>query len=306
MPDFAIDYALLEQVQKRMRDLAGTADSGGAQGALKELGDSSISEIKQVMGFSDVSGAMWNFAQRSSSRAKDAKDGLEKLAGIFESVADGYFQVDADMAGSAGVMGSSLGLDKWKQDKSDWERYDADTKTWNDFLKEIGADGYFKEHPDADINSVCSAEDAPGWCEAYNAHDDPPTAPGPPPDVPRPGDTPPTEYTIQTDAGSTHVKLTLDDDHNVMKEESTITAGDQSYSSVTTYDTAPQPITTPDGKSFDARDYTMVTTYPDGSQVTSRYVIADDGSGTMTVTDSDGTTEYTRSGPTEDWAESSD
>ncbi|MFI7101346.1 serine/arginine repetitive matrix protein 2 [Streptomyces sp. NPDC050161] len=305
MPDFSIDYELLNQVQTRMRELADTADSGGAKGALKEL-SSSTDDAKSVMGFSDLGTAMWGFSQRSSSRAKDAKDGLNKLADIFKSVSDNYFQVDAGMADSAGVMGTSLGLDEWKNNKAKWDAWDQDTKDWNAYLDKIGASGYFKEHPDADINDVCSADGAPGWCETYNNAKDVPSPPGPHPEGERPGDTPPTEKTITSDSGSTHVKVTLDDDNNVMTEESTVTIGkgadEQKYTSKTTYDTAPRPITPEGGKTFDARDYTTVTTGPDGSKTTSRYVIEDDGTGTQTVTDSDGKeTKYTRSGPDKPW-----
>ncbi|MGW1836013.1 serine/arginine repetitive matrix protein 2 [Streptomyces sp. NPDC002067] len=306
MPDFSIDYELLNQVQTRMRQLADTADSGGAKGALKDLSEST-GAAKSVMGFSDLGTAMWSFSQRSSQRAKDAKDGLNKLADIFESVSDNYFQVDAGMADSAGVMGASLGLDDWKHKKAAWDQWDEDTKAWNDYLDKIGASGYFKEHPDADINEVCSADGAPGWCDRYNNDKDVPSQPGDHPEGERPGDTPPTEKTITTESGSTHVKVTLDDDNNVMTEESTVTIGsgadEQKYTNKTTYDSSPQPITLKDGKTFDARDYTTVTTGPDGSETTSRYVINDDGSGTMTVTTDDETTTYTRSSPFGDGAE---
>ncbi|MEU3711024.1 hypothetical protein [Streptomyces catenulae] len=307
MPDFSIDYELLNQVQTRMRQLADTADSGGAKGALKTLTEST-DDAKSVMGFSDLGAAMYAFSHRSASRAKDAKDGLNKLADIFESVSDNYFQVDAGMADSAGVMGASLGLDDWKHKKAAWDQWDEDTKAWNDYLKEIGASDYFKEHPGADINDVCSAVDgAPSWCERYNNDKDVPSQPGDHPEGERPDDTPPTEKTITTDSGSTHVKVTLDDDNNVMTEESTVTIGsgadEQKYINKTTYDSSPQPITLDNGKTFDARDYTTVTTGPDGSETTTRYVINDDGSGTMTVTSDDETTTYTRSSPFGDGAE---
>ncbi|MDH6554028.1 hypothetical protein M2160_008125 [Streptomyces sp. SAI-117] len=303
MPDFSIDYGALHNVQAQMRDLADAADSGGATGVFKEVGEATGSERKALFGSSDLSYAFNLFYTRSSSRTQQAKDGLTELADTFSGVADAFFNADAQLSSAAGLMSGSIGLDEWKNDKEAYESWQNDKAAWDAYLQDIGASDYFAEHPDADIGTVCNADDAPGWCETWINDDDAPTDPGAPPD--KPADDPPTSYTYEDEQGKVDVTVELDDDYNVMKETSTITTPDgQSYTSVTTYDSAPQVIQPANGDSFDVRDYTMETTYADGSKTTTQVVIDEDGSGTMTTTDADGnTTVSTRPGPYDDWSE---
>ncbi|WP_320784297.1 serine/arginine repetitive matrix protein 2 [Streptomyces sp. CRN 30] len=306
MPDFSIDYSALHVVQTKMHDLADAADSGGATGTFKEVGEASASERKALFGSSDLSYAFNLFYSYSTSRTKDAKDGLGQLADTFAGVADTFFNADAQLSSAAGLMSNSLGLDEWKNDKEAYDSWQEDKTAWDDYLERIGASEYFEEHPDADIGDVCRADDAPGFCETWLDDDDAPDDPGSPPT--KPSDDPPTSYTYEDEQGKVSVEVELDDDYNVMKETSTITTTDgQSYTSVTTYDSAPRIITPEEGDPFDARDYTMVTTYGDGTESTTEVVINDDGSGTMTTTDPEGeVTTVSRSGPDEEWPEPED
>ncbi|MEW2497758.1 serine/arginine repetitive matrix protein 2 [Streptomyces nodosus] len=311
MVDFSIDYSALQTVQQKMRNLADDAGSGGATGVFREIGEATASERRSVLGSADLSSAFNLFYSRSSSRTKQAKDGLTQLADTFKGVSDTFFQADAQLASSGGLMGSKLGLDDWKNQKAAYDQWASDDKAWHDYLEKIGAADYFDQHPDAHIGDVCSADSPPGFCEAWqndlDNHDvTVPDDPGAPP--PKPSDDPPTSYTYEDEKGKVDVRLELDDDHNVMKETSTITTPNgQSYTSVTTYDSAPQYVTFEDGTRMDVRDYTMETTYADGSKTTSTVVINDDGSGTMTMTDGDGkVTVSTRSGPDADWSEPED
>jgi hypothetical protein len=302
--DFSIDYSALHTVQKKMHDLADQADSGGATGAFKEVGEDTSSERRAVFGDSGLSSAFNLFYRRSSSRTKQAKDGLGQLADVFSSVANTFFDADAQLSSAAGLMGSSIGLDEWKNDTAAYEAWQEDKTAWDAYLDKIGAGEYFDQHPDADIGEVCRADGAPSWCETWQNDEDAPDPPGPAPE--KPSADPPTEYTYEDEHGTVEVKVELNDQHDVMKETSTITTPDgQSYTSVTTYDSAPK-IIDPEGNgtkdAFDARDYTMVTTYADGSKTTSVFAISDDGSGTMTSTDQDGkVTVSTRSGPDAEW-----
>ncbi|GGT00228.1 MULTISPECIES: serine/arginine repetitive matrix protein 2 [Streptomyces] len=303
MPDFSIDYGALHIVQGKMRELADAADSGGATGTFKEVGEASSSERKALFGSSDLSYAFNLFYSYSTSRTKDAKDGLGQLADTFSGVADTFFNADAQLASAAGLMSQSLGLDDWRNQKEAYDAWQEDKTAWDAYLEKIGASEYFEQHPDANIGDVCRADGAPSFCEAWLADDDAPDDPGEPPA--EPADTPPTSYTYEDEQGKVSVEVELDDDYNVMKETATITTPDgQSYTSVTTYDSAPRIITPDGGEPFDARDYTMVTTFGDGTKTTTEVVIEDDGSGTMTTTDADGkVTTVTRSGPDEEWPE---
>ncbi|WP_445527961.1 serine/arginine repetitive matrix protein 2 [Streptomyces cyslabdanicus] len=308
MADFSIDYSALQTVQQQMRALADDADSGGATGAFKEMGEATASERRSALGSADLSSAFNLFYTRSSSRTNQAKDGLQQLADTFKGVSDTFFQADAQLASSGGLMGSKLGLDDWKSQKAAYDRWVSDDKAWHDYLEKIGASDYFDQHPDARIGDVCGADNPPGFCDAWqNDLDDKqvtvPDDPGTPP--PEPTDDPPTSYTYEDDKGKVDVRLELDDHYDVMKETSVITTPNgQSYTSVTTYDSAPHHVDLGDDKRIDVRDYTMETTYADGSKSTAKVVNDDDGSGTMTMTDSEGNvTVSTRSGPDADWSE---
>ncbi|MFJ9341918.1 serine/arginine repetitive matrix protein 2 [Streptomyces sp. NPDC101733] len=302
-PDFAIDYGLLHGVQSKLRDLATQAGAGAGEGAYKSLGDALPSERRRILGNGELSAEFNYFFTFSKGRQGKAKDGLNELADLFKSVSDVFFDADSQISGSAGVMGKSIGLGDWKNQKEAYDNWVQDKKEWDDFLTKIGATDYFKEHPDDSIRAVCGADDAPGWCQAWRDADDPPLKPGDAP--PKPSDTPPTHYHSETSTGSVDVDLVLDKDNNVITEKSTVKTNGQTFTTSTTYEQGePKMVTPPDGgKPYDTRDYTVTTTGGDGKTSVSTVVINDNGSGTMKVVQGDETTEYTRTGPAAKWEE---
>ncbi|MFF0220150.1 serine/arginine repetitive matrix protein 2 [Streptomyces vinaceus] len=301
-PDFAIDYGLLNTVQSKLRDMANQANGGSGSGSYHDLGEALASERRRVLGTYDMSAEFNYFFTTSKKRQGQAKDGLNRLADLFKGVSDAWFEADSQLASGAGLMAKSLGLDEWKSQKAAYDKWLSDKAAWEAYLKEIGASEYFRDHPDASISAVCSADGAPGWCDTWRSNDHAPLQPGPPPV--KPPDTPPTHYHQETSTGSVDVTIELDKDNNIIKETSTVTANGQTYTSVTEYKSGPQMVTPPGGgKPFDARDYTVTTTGADGSTSVSTVVINDDGSGTMKVTSGTEVTEYTRSGPGTEWVE---
>ncbi|WP_165990131.1 serine/arginine repetitive matrix protein 2 [Streptomyces sp. YIM 98790] len=300
MPDFSIDYTALHTAQEKMRSLADTAEDGGATGEFKALGDATTGEARAVLGDAGLANAFHSFFRYSRMRTKEAEDGLRELAEVFGSVSNVFFDADAQLSSSAGLMGSSIGLKDWLDQRKAWDAWQTSMAEWNAYLEEIGAKEYFDAHPDADIGEVCRADGAPEWCRTWEEDDDAPYQPGEPP--PRPADDPPTEYVHTDENGTTRVTLELDDDYNVMREVSEITTADgQTFRSETVYGTPPQIVTPENGEPFDARDYTMTTTYADGTESVTTVVINEDGSGTMTEKSGDETTVYTRSGPGAEW-----
>lgn len=304
MADFSIDYSALHRAQEQMKSLANTAESGGATGEFKTVGESTPSERRAVFGSTELGTAFNRFYENSAKRAKEAKDGLNELAEIFASVSNVFFEADAQLAGGSGVTSQALGISNWRNSKAQWDAWDSATEEWNDYLEEIGAKEYFDANPDADIGQVCRADSPPEFCETWREDTDAPSPPGDKPDGERPSDEPPTEFTFEDENGVTNVKVELDDDYNIMKETTEVTTTDgQSFTSETVYETSPQYVTK-DGVTFDARDFTTTTTYADGTTITSEVTIEEDGSGVMTSTDGDGeVTRYTRSGPGDEWEE---
>lgn len=301
--DFAIDYGMLHEVQSKLRDMASQAGAGAGEGSYQSLGDAKSSERRRILGNANLSAEFNYFYSFSKRRQGKAKDGLNELADLFKSVSDVFFDADSQISGSAGVMGKSIGLEDWKNKKEAYDDWVQDKKEWDDFLKSIGASDYFEKNPDASIRMVCTADDAPGWCQGWLNADDPPLKPGDAP--PKPPDTPPTHYHSETTTGSVDVDLVLDKDNNVITETSTVKTNGQTFTTSTTYEQgAPKMVDPPgDGKPYDTRDYTVTTTGGDGKTSTSTVVINDDGSGTMKVVQDDETTQYTRSGPTAEWEE---
>ncbi len=159
--------------------------------------------------------------------------------------------------------------------------YQREKSTWD----------YYQEHKDQ-----CVGDNQPDFCSATN-----------------PGDAPPLDQTIVTDRGNVNTHLTLDDQGNVIKEETTVTYDGKTYTSVTDYSNNGNTIvsnsTYPDGSTVhnetninsDGGSHSVSTsTDTDGKKDVTDTTVNADGSGTQTVTDSDGTKhEFTR-GP-DDW-----
>ncbi|MEV7520378.1 serine/arginine repetitive matrix protein 2 [Streptomyces sp. NPDC091371] len=298
--DFAIDYGLLNKVQTKLRDMADEANTGSGSGSYHDTGEALASERRRILGTYDMSAEFNYFYTTSKKRQGQAKEGLNKLADLFKGVSNAWFAADSQIAAGAGLMTKSLGLEEWKDKKKAYDQWVSDRDKWEAYLKKIGASEYFRDHPGASISDVCSADGAPGWCQAWRDDKDPPKPPGPQP--PKPSDTPPLHYRQETSSGSIDVKLEVDKDNNIIKETSTVTAHGQTYTTTTEYKGAPEMVTPPGGgKPFDARDYTITTTGADGSTSVSTVVINTDGSGTMKVVEGTETTEYTRAGPTAQW-----
>ncbi|GAA0572304.1 hypothetical protein HPO96_32095 [Kribbella sandramycini] len=241
------------------------------------------SDSSDVLGSSSIYYAISSLHTNAQGTMTKAEDGLKKLAGSFGSVGEAFLQFDAEIAQGMNVTNSNLALSNWQRDKSQWD--------------------YYQAHK-GECENLPAGTEAPDFCSATN-----------------PGDAP-LDQTITTDRGNIQTHLTLDDQGNVIKEETTVTYDGKTYHSVTTYS---------DDK------HTMITdsTYPDGSKVHDETKIngdgsststatstdaegkkdvtvtnlAGDGSGTKTTTDSDGTvTEYTRGpdnddGTAADWVE---
>jgi hypothetical protein len=299
MPDFSIDYSVLHDVETRMHKLAEEAGSGGAGGVFRELGEGDSGDRRAVLGNAGLSTAFATFYRMSARRTGEAEDGLKELASVFKSVADTFFDADSQLASGAGVMGASIGLDQWRDQDAAYDAWAADRAEWDAYLEKIGAADYFEANPDASIGEVCSADDAPGWCQTWMDDNDAPSDPGEAP--PKPSEEPPTSYTYEDENGTIDVQLELNENHEVMKETSTITTTNgQSYTSVTEYDSPPRIVGIGE-EEYDVRDYTMTTTFADGTVSTTTVVINDDGSGTMTEVNGEETRVSHRSGPEADW-----
>lgn len=303
MPDFSIDYSTLYAVQAQMKKLAEQAGSGGATGAFKELGDANSGERTAALGTSGLSYEFNLFYHHSKSRTESAKEGLTKLSESFKAVSDIFFDADSNIASAAGLMGNSIGLSDWKDDKAAYDRWVADKAAWDSYLESIGATEWFQDHPDdTSIRAVCHADDAPPWCANWNEDKPFPMHPGDAP--PKPGP-PPTSFHHEDENGTIDVTIELDKDNNVIKETSTVTNPEgQKFTTETVYDGPPRMINPPgDAEPYDVRDYTITTTSADGTTSTATVTINDDGSGTMVTVDGEERVTSTRSGPNAEWVE---
>lgn len=208
-----------------------------------------------VLGDAGLAEALSDFYNNAQSTMSRADKGLKELAGAFGSVGEAFMSFDSGLAQGMGITGNNLALQNYFHDKDLWDYKQAHLK---DCVP--GPDGTM-----------------PDFCSATN-----------------PGDQPPLHQQIDTSRGSVVTDLTLDANHHVIKEVSTVTYDGKTYTSTTNY-------------SSDGLNYTTDTSYPDGSTVHSVTSLHSDGSGTMTVTGSDGDhTEYTRgpkdgSGKQPDW-----
>ncbi|MCL2552860.1 MAG: hypothetical protein FWE15_19115 [Actinomycetia bacterium] len=275
MVDFALDYGVLHAARKDLHDLADEIGPTLKSSDYATLGEDSSGVAGDVFGNAELAAAFSTLYYRSKHPMEKAEDDLRKLGDTFGAVADGFFNIDAQIAEGAGVMGQNLGLSDWRGKHDAWLGHDtwvADNKLWQQYLAN---------------KSACEVDDGsalPDFCKA--------TDPGPEPTDPGP---PPTDQVIHTpDGGTVHTTLTLDDQYNVTTEKTTVTTGGgQTYSSTTAYK--------PDGRS-----YVTDTTYADNSTSHADVTINADGTGTMSVTDGDGNVStYARSGPGAKWDQTS-
>nr|BFE58995.1 hypothetical protein GCM10020063_035210 [Dactylosporangium thailandense] len=277
MPDFAIDYGLLHQARKDLHDLADRIGPRLGDTVFSQVGSIEYGDSDSVFGNETLAESFRSLYRRAQHPMSKAEDDLRELGDIFGAVADGYFDVDAQIADGMGMMGSTLDLDRWKDKKAEW-----------DYLQ--GHRGDCVPGPDGKMPDFCSATD-----------------PGPPP----------TDMTINTATGSVHTHLTLDENNNVIKEETTVVNGDQKYTSTTTYSDGGKNYTTDTVFSDGSKTHSVTTTGDNGSSTTdttdqdgktTHTVIAlnPNGGGTMTVSEPDGTvTEYSRPDRYAKWDETS-
>jgi hypothetical protein len=271
--DFAIDYNVLHTARNDLHDLADRTGPTLKNSDFATLGKSRGGDALDVFGDAQLAAAFSTLYHRAKHPMEKAEDDLRKLGDTFGAVADAFFNMDAQIAEGVGVMGTEMGLSDWRAKHDAWMKHDQwvkDNNLWQQYLANKG---------------VCQGDgQLPDYCRA--------TDPGPEPQDPGPA---PTDHTITTPDGSTaHTTLTLDDKNNVKTETTTITTSKgQTYSSTTTY-------------KDDGRSYVTDTTFADHSTSHSDVTIAPDGSGTMTVTDSDNNkSDFTRSGPGAQWVQTS-
>lgn len=271
MVDFAIDYDVLHKSRKQLHALAERTGPKLRENAFDGLGDYGASN-DEVFGDPSLSSAFSTLYYRTKGPLEKAEKDLKRLGDIFGSVAEAFFNMDAQIADGVGFRGSDVGYGDWKSKHDAWLKHD-------DWQKQKDLWDQFQRNKDS-----CTPGDpnGPAYCHAID--------PGPEPTDPG---APPTSHTITTKDGSTvKTELTLDDDKNVKKETTTITtSGGQKYQTVTTFDNAK------------GDSYTTVTTYADGSKATAEVHIERDGDGKigdgskMTVTDGKGhKTEYVPNG----------
>ncbi|GAB2901064.1 hypothetical protein [Streptomyces mayteni] len=295
--DFAMDYEKLYAMQRGLHALAEKADTGGGNGVWEEVGSETASANESVFGNYDLAYQFQLFYGKSKVRIDEGKDKLERFGDMFGGVADALFQQDAQIAATAATDAANSLFDNWKQEKLAVEEWERRNDEWNDYLREIGADEYFRENPEDNIWEVCSREDSPDWCQTWK--DDYPKEPDdhrPAPPGERPPDPelelPPTHIQFGDDDGAkTEVWVTYDEDYNIIEEKSTVvTADGEEYTTTIEYD-GPPDYSEPDenGDSFDRRGYTITTTGPDGTETVEEVEVEDDGSGTT----SEGTAEFT-------------
>ncbi|MGW7293017.1 serine/arginine repetitive matrix protein 2 [Streptomyces xiamenensis] len=309
MADFSIDYSQLHTVQEKMRSLAEEAGSGGGDGKFKEVGEGSLGDAQNVFGNRSLAAAFQTFYSRSRSRTKQAKDGLTELADTFKGVSDYWFDTDANMAAGGGGDAQRVEFNDWVDAKEAHDKWLDDKEAWDNMLEDIGATEYFEENPDDSIRQVCSGADAPDFCEAWReleADGNNALKPGDEPPKPE-GDKPPTEYTYTDDEGTVKVTLEYDDDYNITKQTSEISnPNGLSYTSEQEFDGPAQEVTV-DGEKRTIQDYTMTTTYGDGTESVAVVKWNDDGTGTMEVTADDEVTKYTHNGKKDaEWEEVED
>ncbi|MFJ6217299.1 hypothetical protein ACIQGZ_28800 [Streptomyces sp. NPDC092296] len=195
MPDFAMDYGILNEARKDLYDLADRISPTLTSSVFSELGSGNLGDARDVFGNDTLTDAFRSLYRLSKDPMNRAVDHLKKLGDTFGAVADGFFDVDSQIADGLGVMGTEMGLDAWRDKKAAWD--------------------YRNAHADQCVPDEHG--NVPDFCRA--------TDPG----------APPLDQTLETGNGQVHTHLTLDGDNNVVKEETTVTHDGQTYTSTTTY-----------------------------------------------------------------------
>ncbi|MGC4936462.1 hypothetical protein [Kribbella sp. DT2] len=273
MADIKMDYNLLNDAKKDLKDLAENLIPSMDDDVFMNLGEGGASD---ELGSSEMSSAVSTLHGNASGTMGKAKKGLNALSDSFGSVGEAFLQFDAEIAQGMQSTNSNLALSNYYREKADWD--------------------HLQENPDDCLEENWVLDHAPSFCSAED-----------------PGDAPPLDQSIVTDRGNVNTHLTVDDEGNVTKEETTVTYDGKTYTSVTSYSDGGNTMVTdstyPDGSTVhndtkidaDGGSHSVSTsTDADGNKDVTDSTVKGDGSGTQTVTDSDGVVrEYTR-GP-DDW-----
>ncbi|WP_129841624.1 hypothetical protein [Streptomyces sp. RFCAC02] len=341
---FAVNYDLLFDLASFMHDLAEDAKTGGMDGEWATFGDLDDDEHTRIFGDENLGHWFRFFFNRSKARVEDGVKGLNDFGDSYEGLARVMYEQDGAIAATMLSTLAKMKIDQWVGEQQAYDDWVTKNDNWNAYLEDIGAADYMAAHPDQDIGTVCSAEDAPEWCGAYELdlqsdidnlngiNDRVPPQPGEEPE--KPADAPPNELTL-TDALGNTVTTTVeyDDDYNIIAEQSDFTSHTgQTYTTTTEYDGPPSIVAEQDvagenssnvpgaDNTWDQRDHTVTNTSADGTVTVDEYVINDSDSenpgagtwtSTVTSTNDDGeeeveVTEYTRDGPDAEWVEVGD
>ncbi|GHH75510.1 hypothetical protein ACFRKE_07155 [Kitasatospora indigofera] len=225
MPDFAMDYGILNEARKDLHDLADRISPTLSNSIFSQLGSGNLGDAQAVFGDPNVTNGFRSLYRLSKDPMNRAVDHLKQLGDVFGAVADGYFDVDAQISDGLGVMGANMGLDAWRGRKSAWD--------------------YRNAHADQ-----CTPDEhgkVPEFCSA--------TDPG----------APPVDQTINTANGSVHTHLTLDGNNNVVKEETTVTHDGQTYTSTTSYTDNGKSFTTDTVYSDGTKNHAETHLHDDGT-----------------------------------------
>jgi hypothetical protein len=190
-----MDYTILNEARQDLHDLADRIEPTLKNSLFSQLGSGDLGDAQAILGNATLTSGFRSLYRLSQDPMKRAVDHLKKLGDTFGAVADGFFDVDAQIAEGLGVMGGRMGLDAWRDKKSAWDYR-------NSHLDQCKPDKQGK------VPDFCSATD-PG--------------------------APPVDQYIDTKDGQVHTHLTLDGDNNVIKEETTVTHDGQTYTSTTSY-----------------------------------------------------------------------
>ncbi len=225
MPDFAMDYGILNSARKDLHDLADRIHPTLTDSVFSQLGSGALGDARAVFGDADVTNGFRSLYRLSKDPMNRAVDHLKQLGDVFGSVANAYFDVDAQIADGLGVMGANMGLDSWRDKRAAWD------------YRTAHAD---KCTPDAQGK-------LPDFCSA--------TDPG----------APPVDQTINTANGQVHTHLTLDGSNHVVKEETTVTHDGQTYTSTTSYTDNGKSFTTDTTYSDGTTNHAETHLHDDGS-----------------------------------------
>ncbi|GGL04118.1 hypothetical protein Sme01_64530 [Sphaerisporangium melleum] len=206
MPDFVLDYSVLHEAKKDLHDLADRISPTLNNSVFSQLGKGDLGDAQDVFGNDTLTSAFRSLYRLSKDPMNRAVDKLKNLGDIFGSVADAYFDVDAQIADGFGVMGTRMGLDEWRDKKDAWE--------------------YHLQH----LDECTGGADAPAHCGA--------TDPGPPPvdqHIETENGSVDTHLTLDDKGNVVKEETTVTHNGQTYHSVTTYSDGGRSYTTETTY-----------------------------------------------------------------------